>query len=62
MKNNAKFKIKKVFSARVANLLCHMGFQIIGTEINKLHPQFNVFLFIETEEFAKAFDYIQRIS
>lgn len=57
MKNT---KIKKVFSSKVANQLCHMGFKIIGTEPNMIKPQYDVFLFEETEELLNAFDYIQR--
>jgi hypothetical protein len=57
MKNT---KIKKVFSSKVANQLCHMGFRIIGTEPNMIKPQYDVFLFEETEELLNAFDYIQR--
>ena len=57
MKNT---KIKKVFSSKVANRLCHMGFKIVGTEPNMIKPQYDVFLFEETEELLNAFDYIQK--
>lgn len=57
---NAKVKIKKVFSSKIANKLCRMGFQIIGEEPNMIKPQYNVFLFEATDELLKAFDYIIR--
>lgn len=53
-------KIKKVFSSKIANQLCHMGFKIIGTEPNMIKPQYDVFLFEETEELLEAFDQIMR--
>lgn len=56
MKNT---KIKKVFSSKVANQLCHRGFRIIGTEPNMIKPQYDVFLFEETEELIQEFDRIQ---
>lgn len=51
-------KIKKIFSSRVANQLCHRGFWIIGTEPNMIKPQYDVFLFEETDELLAAYDEI----
>lgn len=58
--DNTKIKIKKVFSSKIANELCHMGFWIIGTEPNMIKPQYDVFLFEATDELLEAFDKIQR--
>lgn len=51
-------KIKKIFSSKIANKLCHMGFQIIGVEPNMIKPQYDVFLFEATDELLEAFDNI----
>lgn len=54
-------KLKRIFSSRIANELYHRGFYLIGTEPNKRHPQYDVFLFEETEELLKAYDEIIKI-
>lgn len=40
----------KVFTKRLANLLCEQGYQVIGTEINNQKPWLYVYLFENTEE------------
>ena len=56
MNNDAN--IKKVYSSKIANKLCHLGFKIIGTEANMFKPQYDVFLFEKTDELLYAFDLI----
>lgn len=48
--------MKKIFTSRIAFELRKMGFDIIKTEINPNHPQFDVYCFEETEEFNRALD------
>jgi hypothetical protein len=49
-----KMKVYKVFSAKMAHNLRKKGFWIIGTEPNMKAPQFDVFLFEDTEELQQA--------
>lgn len=44
----------KIFTKRIANMLCQQGFQIIGTEINNQKPWLYVYLFEDTENFQAA--------
>lgn len=44
----------KVFSKRVANILCKQGFYLLGTEINNEKPWLYVYLFEDTESFRAA--------
>lgn len=46
--------IKKIFSKRLARELRFKGFVIVGTEPNKYKPQFDVYLFEDTEELHRA--------
>lgn len=52
-------KYFKCFSSKVAGYLCRQGFKILGTEINRIKPQYDVFLFEDTPELRKAFDKYQ---
>lgn len=42
-------KYFKCYSARLAHALKKAGFQILGTEANLKKPQFDVFLFEDSE-------------
>ena len=44
----------KVFTKKLANLLCEKGFRVIGTEINNQKPWLNVYLFENTDELRLA--------
>lgn len=46
MKNN----IFKAYSAKLAGYLRKNGFKIIGKELNLKNPQYDVFLFEDTQE------------
>lgn len=46
--------IKKVFSRKLAVYLREKGFKIIGTEINYKYPQYDVWLFEDTQELFEA--------
>lgn len=46
--------IKKIFSKRIAYELRKRGFKIIGTEPSEYKPQFDAYLFQESEELEKA--------
>ena len=45
---------KKIFTRKLAVYLRERGFRIIGTEPNRWHPQYDVFLFEETPELLEA--------
>lgn len=49
-----KPKIYKIFSKRIANELCKMGFRVIGTEIHNQKPWLYVYLFEDSENFRAA--------
>lgn len=51
-------KTKKVYSSKIAGLLCRQGFKVIKTEINPKKPWLDVFVFEETPELLQAFDFI----
>ena len=44
-------KTKRIYSSKVAGLLCRQGFRVIGTEPNPKKPWLDVFLFEDTEKF-----------
>lgn len=44
----------KIYTRKLAYLLRQKGFEIIKTEINKNHPQFDVYLFTDTPSFRAA--------
>lgn len=52
-------KYFKCFSSKTAGYLRRQGFKILGTEINRIKPQYDVFLFEDTPELRKAFDQYQ---
>lgn len=43
-------KYYKVFTKRLANLLCEQGYRVVGTEINNKKPWLYVYLFENTED------------
>ena len=45
-----------VYTRRIAFELRKQGFDIIRTEINPTHPQFECWVFNKTEELVKAFE------
>lgn len=47
-------ELKKVFSRKLALELRKRGFKIVGTEPNTYKPQFDVYLFQQSEELAEA--------
>lgn len=53
-------KYFKCFSSKAAGYLRRHGFKIIGTEINRIKPQYDVFLFEDTPELRAAFDQYQK--
>lgn len=57
MKTN-KTNEKKIFKKRIARELRLKGFDIIRTEPNLYKPEFNVYIFKDTEELHKALDEI----
>lgn len=46
--------IKKIYSKRIAYELRKRGFKIIGVEPSEYKPQFDAYLFQESEELEKA--------
>lgn len=44
----------RVYTRWLALELRKLGFRIIGTDINEYHPQFDVWLFENTEELHKT--------
>jgi hypothetical protein len=51
---NKRKKVKKIFSKRLCYELRRMGFDVIATQPNKYQPQFDVYLFKDTDFFEKA--------
>ena len=51
-------KTKRIYSSKVAGLLCRQGFRVIGTEPNPKKPWLDVFLFEDTEKFQNTLDII----
>lgn len=49
-------KLYKVFTKKLANILCKAGFQIAGTEINNDKPWLYVYLFEDSVELRDAID------
>lgn len=46
--------IYRIYTKKIAYELRKQGFKIVGTEVNENHPQFDVYLFIDTPELRKA--------
>lgn len=44
----------KIFTKKLANLLCQQGFQVVGTEINNKKPWLYVYLFEDSDELREA--------
>lgn len=53
-------KVFKCFSSLAAGYLRRQGFKILGTETNKIKPQYDVFLFEDSPELRDAFDNYQK--
>lgn len=51
-----QMKVYKIFTKRIANELCKMGFRVIGTEIHNQKPWLYVYLFEDTEAFRAALE------
>ena len=51
-------KTKKIYSSKIAGVLCRRGFKVIGTEPNPRKPWLDVFLFEDTDALKQAFDEI----
>lgn len=47
-------KTYKIYTRWLAVELRKLGFKIIGTEINEVHPQFDVWLFEDSNELHQA--------
>lgn len=47
-------KIKKIYKKALAIELRKLGRRIIGTEVNPIHPQFDVYLFEDNEMFQES--------
>lgn len=47
-------KTYRVFTKRLANVLCQHGFFIVGTEVNSQKPWLYVYLFEDTPELRAA--------
>lgn len=45
-----------VYSQKLAGYLMYNGFKLVNIQPNKEFPQFNVFIFLNTDELAKAVD------
>lgn len=44
----------KVFTKRLASILCQLGFKIVKTEVNNQKPWLLVYLFEDTPELREA--------
>ena len=55
-----KVKVYRIYTKRVAYELRKRGFKFIRTEINKNFPQYQVYLFEDTEELREALREITR--
>ena len=49
-------KCYKVFTKKLANILCKQGFQIIRTELNNSKPWLYVYLFEDSDELRQAIE------
>lgn len=49
-------KTKKVFSINMAVYLRERGCRIIRTEVNRYRPEYDVWIFEDTDELHKALD------
>lgn len=45
---------KKIFTRKLAVYLRERGFKIIGKEVNRYNPEFDVYLFEDTPELRNA--------
>lgn len=59
MKTNEN-NIQKIFTKKLALELRKRGFKIIGTEPNFKYPQFDVYLFEDTEKLRMAINDINK--
>ena len=50
----ANEQIYKVYTRWLAVELRKLGFKILSTEINEYHPQFDIWIFENTEQLHKA--------
>ena len=53
MKAN-EISTRRIFSRNIALELRKQGFNIVRTEVNKKHPQYDVYVFESNDEFIKA--------
>ena len=53
-------KIYRIYTRWVAFKLRQQGFSIVGTEINENFPQFNVYLFKDSEKLRKSLSQIKK--
>lgn len=53
LKQNKPFKI---YTLKLARVLCEQGFRMIGTEPNREKPWLNVFLFENTPELREVIE------
>lgn len=51
-------KTKKIYSSKIAGMLCRQGFRVIKTEPNPHKPWLDTFIFEETDALLEAFDKI----
>lgn len=47
-------EIKKVFKRKMAVYLREHGFKIVGTEVNRKRPEFDVYLFEDSDGLREA--------
>lgn len=45
---------KEIYSKKMAIYLRKLGFQIVSTEVNPYQPQFDMWLFEDTDELRQA--------
>lgn len=54
-------KVKRIYTKKMAIYLREQGFKIIGTEVNKKRPEFDVYLFNDTPNLENAMlEYVDR--
>ena len=54
-------KTFKVFTKKIAISLRERGFDIVAVEVNKKKPQFDVYIFKDTESFREVFTELSKI-
>ena len=47
-------EVKKIYTRKMAVYLREQGFKIIGTEVNKNKPEFDVYLFKDSNNLREA--------